>query len=160
VLLRAKESSLIGVALWIQITGTTLFAGDEIKAGRYGEHSNDIWDDLRDAEKIRAIIRAHPTREVGNVVLSAASESVHTALIVGPLIYGPGNGPVNKRSIQAPQIAKTILQDRRGFHFNAGLNRRSTIHVGDLGLLLSTMVNSAVIRTDCKAFILHRQALW
>lgn len=45
--------------------------------------------------------------------------------------------------MQAPDIARSILQDGRGFRFNAGLNRWSTIHVGDLGEVVNVLVQAA-----------------
>ena len=73
----------------------------------------------------------------------SASENVHTALLVGPMIYGSGKGALNKRSMQAPDIARSILQDGQGFRFNAGLNRWSTIHIGDLGEVVNRLVEAA-----------------
>ena len=126
------------------MSGATLFAGSEIKQGKFGDYSDQIWDDVKDAEEIKAAIRDSPTRAVDNLVISAASGSLQTALIVGPLIYGSGQGPINQRSIQAPEIAKAVLNDGSGFRFNAGLNRWSTIHIGDLGELLTKLVASAI----------------
>ena len=45
--------------------------------------------------------------------------------------------------MQAPEIARSILKDGRGFQFNAGLNRWSTIHVGDLGEVVNKLVQAA-----------------
>ena len=59
------------------------------------------------------------------------------------MIYGPGKGPLNKRSMQAPDMARSILKDGHGFRFNAGLNRWSTIHVGDLGEVVNKLVEAA-----------------
>lgn len=59
------------------------------------------------------------------------------------MIYGLGNGPVNKRSMQAPDIARSILKDGHGFRFNAGLNRWSTIHVGDMAEVVNKLVEAA-----------------
>ena len=132
----------MGTAFWIQISGASLFAGDEIKARRFGEHSDEVWDDVRDLEKIKSTIRDSPAREVERLLLSA-TEKVQTALIVGPMIYGPGNGAVYKRSMQAPDIARSILKDGQGFRFNAGLNRWSTIHVGDVGEVVNRLVEAA-----------------
>ena len=38
-------------------SGATLFAGPEIKAGRFGEHSDEVWDNVRDIQKIKLTIR-------------------------------------------------------------------------------------------------------
>ena len=59
------------------------------------------------------------------------------------MIYGSGNGALNKRSMQAPDITRSILKDGHGFKFNAGLNRWSTIHIGDLGEVVKKLVEAA-----------------
>ena len=56
------------------------------------------------------------------------------------MVYGPGSGPLHKRSIQGPDMARSILKDGHGFRFNAGLNRWSTIQVGDLGEVVNRLV--------------------
>lgn len=82
------------------MSGATLFAGPEIKAGRFGEHSDEVWDDVPDTQKIKLTIRDSPTQEVENLLLSSSSQILHTALVVGPMLYGSGSGPCNRRSIQ------------------------------------------------------------
>ena len=77
------------------------------------------------------------------VLLSSSSENVQTALVVGPMIYGLGNGLFNKSSMQGPSIARSILRDGRGFRINSGRNRWSTIHVGDLGEVVNELVKAA-----------------
>ena len=61
------------------MSGATLFAGPEIKAGRFGEHSHEVWDDVRGIQKIKSTIHDSKTREVKNLLLSSSSEGVHTA---------------------------------------------------------------------------------
>jgi nucleoside-diphosphate-sugar epimerase len=68
---------------------------------------------------------------------------VKTALVVGPLIYGVGRGPVNQRSVQAPEIAKATLTLGHGFKLNEGKNIWSNIHVHDLANLVSLLVEAA-----------------
>lgn len=80
---------------------------------------------------------------VENLVISQTSSSVKTALIVGPLIYGVGRGPVNQRSVQAPEIAKATLKLGHGFKLNEGKNIWSNIHVHDLASLVSLLVGAA-----------------
>ena len=59
------------------------------------------------------------------------------------MIYGSGNGACSKRSMQAPDMARSILKDGHGFRLNAGLNRWSTIHIGDLGEVVKKLVEAA-----------------
>lgn len=80
---------------------------------------------------------------VENLVISQAPSSLKTALIVGPLIYGVGRGPVNQRSVQAPEIAKATLKLGHGFRLNEGKNAWSNIHVHDLASFVLLLVKAA-----------------
>ena len=117
-------------------------SGAEIESQRYGEHSDEVWDEVRDVEKLKSTIRASATRDMENLVLASSNEELHTALLVSPMIYGEGRGPLKRISIQAPDMARAIFKDGHGFRFNAGLNRWSTVHVGELGGLVSRLVES------------------
>ncbi|KAJ4406378.1 hypothetical protein N0V91_004587 [Didymella pomorum] len=128
---------------WIQISGATIYAADEIASGLFGKATGDIYDDLKDQNSILAAIQKNPKRVVENLVISQAPSSVKTALIVGPLIYGAGRGPVNQRSVQAPEIAKATLKLGHGFKLNEGKNIWSNIHVHDLASLVSLLVEAA-----------------
>jgi hypothetical protein len=128
---------------WIQISGATIYAADEIASGLFGKATGDIYDDLKDQNSILAAIQKNPKRVVENLVISQAPSSVKTALIVGPLIYGAGRGPVNQRSVQAPEIAKATLKLGHGFKLNEGKNIWNNIHVHDLASLVSLLVEAA-----------------
>lgn len=138
---RQKETGKPGY--WIQISGATVYASEEIGSGRFGNATDDTYDDLKDKEKILSTIQKNPKRVVDNLVISQTPSSVKTALVVGPLIYGVGRGPVNQRSVQAPEIAKATLKLGHGFRLNEGKNIWSNIHVHDLASLVSLLVGAA-----------------
>lgn len=142
--LQARNKEQQKPAHWIQISGATLFAGDEISSGRFGYASDAVYDDVKNQSQILSIIRNNAKRIVENTVLAQKPEIVRTALIVGPLIYGPGRGPVGQRSIQAPEIAKATLQLGHGFKLNDGENIWSNVHVQDLSNLVSLLVKAAI----------------
>ena len=121
-----------------------MFSGPDIKNGRYGEAGSRVYDDLQDIDEIRSIIAGNPKRVVDNLVLAQSPLKIKTALIVGPLIYGVGRGPLNSRSIQAPEIARITLQQRQGFRLGAGLSCWSNIHIHDLGSLFVALLDAAV----------------
>ncbi|KIX04973.1 uncharacterized protein Z518_05845 [Rhinocladiella mackenziei CBS 650.93] len=131
------------VGYWIQISGATVVAAAEIKAGRFGEASDKSYDDLRDEKEVGSLISANPARVVDNLA-SQEPTTVRTALVVGPLIYGEGSGPVNKRSIQAPEITRLTLQRKKGLRIGRGLNIWSNVHIHDLGNLLLALFEAAV----------------
>ena len=88
---------------WIQIGGASAVAAAEIAEGRYGQPSQEIYNDEKDVDRIREIIRGNPKRVVENDLLSQPAE-VRTALLIVPLIYGEGRGPLDQLSIQALKL--------------------------------------------------------
>lgn len=138
---RAKRTQSPGY--WIQISGATCFAAEEIASGKFGYATDNIYDDVKDQGSILSTLRNNPKRIVENTVLSQSSSLVKTALVIGPLIYGPGKGPINQRSIQAPDIVKSILKLGQGFKLNEGKNIWSNIHVQDLASLVAALVHAA-----------------
>ena len=141
--MQARKSDGQRSGVWIQISGATVYAADEIGSGRFGHATDDTYDDLKDQQKIISAIQNNPKRIVENLVISQDPSSVKTALIVGPLIYGAGRGPVNQRSVQAPEIARATLQLGHGFKLNEGKNIWSNIHVHDLASLVAQLVEAA-----------------
>ncbi len=126
------------------MSGATMVAGDEIAAGRYGEASDISYNDLTDTDAVRAVIKKNAGRTVDNLVLAQAPEIVRTALIAGPIIHGVGNGPVNTRSIQAPEIARVTLQRGKAPVIGKGLNVWGAVHIHDLGDLFVLLLDAAI----------------
>ncbi|KAJ9607137.1 hypothetical protein H2200_008209 [Cladophialophora chaetospira] len=133
---------------WIQISGGTLVAGDEIAAGRYGEAPEKSYNDLTDTEEIRAVVKKNAGRAVDNLVIAQSPEKAHVALIAGPIIHGEGRGPVNRRSIQAPEITRLTLQRGKAPVIGKGLNVWSAVHIHDLGKLFALLLDAAVSKNN------------
>lgn len=126
------------------MSGASMFVIPEIKSKTFGEPSDKVWNDLSGSDAITAEIRANPSREMDNFILSTNHGAIRAALIAGPLIYGQGSGPCNQRSIQAPNIARKTLEDKKGFQFARGLNAWSNIHIQDLGKLFVRLAEVAL----------------
>lgn len=135
-------------AYWIQISGASLFAAEEIAQGRFGEPSSASYDDVEDISKILSIIKDNPKREVEQTVLAQSPSEVRTALLPAPLIYGVGRGPCQRRSIQAPEMVRVTLELGHGIRLLAGKSAWSTIHISDLGELVRLLVQAAVKDAD------------
>lgn len=82
---------------WIQISGATLLAADEIRDGKFGFATEKTYDDVKDIKDVHSIIANNPKRVVDNLVVS--QDKISTALVVGPQIYGLGRGPSHTRSV-------------------------------------------------------------
>lgn len=133
---------------WIQMSGASIFSIPEIKANKYGEASDRVYDDLEDAKEILELIRSTPSRAVDNLVLSQDSSKIRTALIAGPMIYGTGHGAINKRSIQGPEVAKYALQNNQPYMVGKGDSAWSNVHNHDLGKLFSLLLQAAVEKRE------------
>ncbi|KAJ3542386.1 hypothetical protein NM208_g4124 [Fusarium decemcellulare] len=137
---------------WIQVSGASVLAMPELadKSRVSGSGGNNIYDDLLGMESIQSLIKHHPSRAVDNYMLSVASDTPHvrTAVVIPPIIYGQGRGPVNKRSIQIPELAKATLQRRKGLQVGPGLSRWGNVHIQDLSQLILRLVEKAVRGVD------------
>ena len=132
---------------YIQISGASALAVNELadKSRVPGSASNIIYNDLTDLESIKSLINQYPNRAVDNFMFSAAeNSSVKTALVVPPMIYGLGRGPVNQRSIQIPSLVNATLKRQRGLQVGPGESRWSNIHVADLSRIFLHLVEKAV----------------
>lgn len=142
------------------MSGASMFVIPEIEGDRYGEPPSTIWDDLNGISSILSTIQAHPSRRMDNYILSLDSTAVRTGLIVGPLIYGHGEGPGNQRSIQGPNIARKTIQDGEGFRFRRGLNTWSNVHIKDLGDLFALLTTTALDATSTSTSGTSSSAIW
>jgi hypothetical protein len=146
--LKARQEETKKPSYWIQISGATIYAAEEIASNSFGRATKAIYDDIKVQDKILSIIRGNPKRVVDNTILSQPPSVIRTALIPGPLIHGSGRGPVNQRSVQAPEIARSILKLGHGFELNDGENVWSNIHVQDVSSLIVLLVSAAVEGKD------------
>ncbi|KAJ5519357.1 NAD-dependent epimerase/dehydratase [Penicillium expansum] len=135
-------------AYYIQVTGVSVLAGPEVDNNSYGEPSDQIFDDLDSVAELRDIIRAYKDRRVvDNYILDLGSGGPKTAIVLPPIIFGTGKGPVNQRSIQVPALARAALLQRVGLYLGRGLSRWGIIHVSDLANLFVKLVEHAVNAT-------------
>jgi hypothetical protein len=146
--LEARQAEFKKPSYWIQISGATVYAAEEIASGQFGRATNTIYDDIKDQDKTLSIVRGNPKRVVENTVLSQPPSAVRIALILGPLIYGCGRGPVNQRSVQAPEIAWSTLKLGHGFELYDGENVWSNVHVQDVASLVMLLVSAAIEGKD------------
>lgn len=121
-----------------------MFSGPDIKAGSYGEAGGKTYDDLDGVQEVIDVIKASPARMVDNLVLAQNPSRVKTAIIPGPMFYGEGQGPLNTRSIQCPEMAKYTLQNGACFEVGKGGSVWSNVHVRDLGSLFALLFKAAV----------------
>ncbi|OAA56849.1 NAD(P)-binding domain protein [Cordyceps fumosorosea ARSEF 2679] len=130
------------VLLWIQISGASVLSGPEIANHSYGNASSRVYSDVEDIAELHRIVASSPKRIVDRLVTNLASGQprVRTAIVYGPIIYGLGAGPVNRRSIQIPGLARATLRNGYAPHVGKGLSAWSNVHVSDIAQLILKLV--------------------
>lgn len=109
----------------------------------YGEASSKLYNDYSSVNEIRSLITENAeTRVADNYLVNLKDPK--TALILPPIIYGKGNGPVNQRSIQVPELSRVAIQTRQTVQVGKGESAWSNIHISDLGAVFGKLVEKAV----------------
>lgn len=101
----------------------------------WGEYRSTEYDDWDGIDKVTSLPDDALHRVVDKIVLATSqkhSQSVKTAIVCPPTIYGPGRGPGNQRSFQIYELAKGVLQRKKPFVVGKGENIWHQVHVQDL----------------------------
>ncbi|KAF7562339.1 hypothetical protein G7046_g1774 [Stylonectria norvegica] len=142
-----QRKNLSDPAYWVQISGASALAANELASDSFvpGSESSEIYDDYPNASGFWNLIQAHPSRAVDNYILRVASDtpSIKTALVVPPIIYGLGQGPIHQGSVQIPALAKIALERGHAVRVGQGLSRWGNVHVRDLGRLFSSLAENS-----------------
>ncbi|KAL3957052.1 hypothetical protein ACCO45_007630 [Purpureocillium lilacinum] len=161
---RCRRDRQTNPAYWLQISGASALAAGELADASYvpGSPSDAIFDDLDGVSDIIAVIKAHASRAVDNYVLDVAASSpqVNTALVFPGIIYGQGQGPVNQRSIQIPNLAKAVIQRGRGVQVGQGLSCWADVHVQDVGSLFVALVEKALAHAEANSQLWNTNGLY
>ncbi|KAI0877026.1 nucleoside-diphosphate-sugar epimerase [Hypoxylon argillaceum] len=133
---------------WIHVCGTGILQWYDWDHNRYGQPPlpEQKYHDIDDIDRILTIPHHAYHRDCDEIVLGANNLSGVKTLIVGPpLIYGPGRGPVNQRSIQAYNMARYTLEN--GFApimSGEGSPEWDNVHIHDLGAFFALAVDAAL----------------
>jgi nucleoside-diphosphate-sugar epimerase len=69
--------------------------------------------------------------------------SVRTALVLAPMIYGKGEGPIKQSSIQLPSLARVTLNRGHVVRAGPGKNYWGNVHIADVGRLFAQLAEQA-----------------
>jgi nucleoside-diphosphate-sugar epimerase len=119
-----------------------------VHADRYGEPSDKVFNDLEGVDELTHLPDHAQHRHVDAIVLAAAErhgDSVKVAIVCPPCIYGPGRGPVNGRSRQIYNLARTALINQKVYVFGRGLARWNFTHIHDVSCLFALLADAAAI---------------
>jgi len=141
----AKGHSKEHPGFWLHTSGTGILTWKDSEDGTFGEApSQPPYDDLENVSGLTGLPDKAFHRDVDKIVLGASSESVKTAIVCPPTIYGPGRGPGNQRSRQVYDLAKATLQQGQAPQLGKGLTEWDNVHVHDLSDLWVLLVDAAV----------------
>ena len=83
-------------------------------------------------------------RDIDKLVLESGSDSVKTAIVCPPTIYGPGRGPGNQTSRQVYDLARITLKLGQAPQMGKGLSEWDNVYVQDLSDLFVLLIEAAV----------------
>ncbi|PMD35844.1 NAD(P)-binding protein [Hyaloscypha variabilis F] len=130
---------------WIHVSGTGILTWKDSETKTYGEPpSQPPYDDLENVDGLTGLPDFAFHRDIDKIVLESASDSVKTAIVCPPTIYGPGRGPVNRRSRQVYHLARITLELGKAPQVGRGLTEWDNVHVHDLSDLFVLLVEAAI----------------
>ncbi|KAK3063982.1 hypothetical protein LTS18_011196 [Coniosporium uncinatum] len=127
----------------IHTSGTGILEVDDLLRGTYGTSVEKVYDDWKSISAVTSLPDEAWHRNVDKIVLAAGSDSVKTAIVCPPTIYGPGRGPDNQRSDQIYKMAEAVMKRGKGFYVGEGQNKWASIHVHDLSKMYMRLVEEA-----------------
>ncbi|ESZ95877.1 putative D-xylulose reductase A [Sclerotinia borealis F-4128] len=130
---------------WLHLSGTGILCWKDMETETYGEApSQEPYDDLEGVSKLTSLPDTAFHRDIDKLVLAAGSESVKTAVVCPPTIYGAGRGPGNQRSRQVYNLVRITLQKGQAPQLGKGLTEWDNVHVHDLSSLWLLLAEAAV----------------
>lgn len=132
---------------WLHTGGAGILTWEDMKHDRLGEHDEKEYNDWTAVSDLINLPDEAFHKNVDALVLTASKEnadSVKTAIICPPTIYGAGRGPSNSRSRQAYELAKFVLDKQFVPIIGQGKARWNYIHVHDLALAFVLLTEAAI----------------
>ncbi|RMZ80534.1 hypothetical protein DV737_g2887, partial [Chaetothyriales sp. CBS 132003] len=133
---------------YIHTSGTGILTNESILTGRFGDDFPKVYNDWDGIAELTNLPDDALHRNVDKIVLAAGSDTIKTAIVSPPTIYGRGRGPDNNRSIQVYRATEAILKHKKGFVIGKGENVWHEVHVQDLSDLYVLLAEAAAGSTD------------
>lgn len=137
---------------WLHTGGSGILCWETMRDDKkLGEWSDREYNDWTAVQDLTGLPDDAFHKNVDDLVLSSGSESVKTAILCPPTIYGRGRGPANQRSRQAYELAHFILNSQYIPIIGQGKARWNNVHVSDLAQLFVLLTEAAVSKkTDAE----------
>jgi len=113
----AKGHSKANPGFWLHISGTGILTYSDSEANRIGEPPVKEYNDLEGIQELITLPDSAFHRNVDKIVLETGttySDSVKTAIVCPPTIYGRGRGPSLTRSKQAYELTNATIKRKKG----------------------------------------------
>ncbi|KAL3483867.1 NAD(P)-binding protein [Aspergillus germanicus] len=133
---------------WLHTGGAgilTYFDSEMYKS--FGELGEKVFNDYEGVNELVNLPSEAFHRNVDEIVLRTGiehRESVRTAIIAPPTIYGVGRGPGSGRGRQVYELTSFILKEKYCPRIGKGLSRWNNIHVQDLSVIFDLLVGAAL----------------
>ncbi|EAW12617.1 putative nucleoside-diphosphate-sugar epimerase [Aspergillus clavatus NRRL 1] len=122
--------------LWIiHTSGTGILTVEDFRNNTWGIERTKEHNDWDGVDELLNLPDDSLHRNVDTIIIGAgqrAPDSVKTAIVCPPTIYGPGRGPGNQKSVQAYWLAAAVLKRKQGLLVGQGKNTWHQVHVQDL----------------------------
>jgi len=129
-------------SILVHTSGTSV-VGDP-PCGEPSEFSKKVWNDAK-PEDIRSLDIGQPHRKIDLEIFNAHDRGDVNAYIVCPsCIYGIGDGPVRRISIQIPNIIRASLRRKVVPYVGKGTNTWNNVHIKDLQALYLLVIKHAL----------------
>lgn len=137
---------------WLHTGGAGILCWETMRDdNKLGEHSDRVYNDWTAVEDLTGLPKDAFHKNVDDLVLESGSDSVKTAILCPPTIYGCGRGPSHQRSRQAYELAHLILEAGYIPIIGQGKARWNNVHVADLAQVFVLLTESAVAgKTDAE----------
>ncbi|KAF8598918.1 NAD(P)-binding protein [Ceratobasidium sp. AG-I] len=130
------------ISIFVHTSGTSV-VGDP-PSGEPSEFSKKVWNDAK-PEDIRSLDIKQPHRTIDVEIFNAHDRRDVDAYIVCPsCIYGIGNGPVRRISVQIPNIIRAALRRKEVPYVGKGTNTWNNVHIKDLQALYLLVIKHAL----------------
>ncbi|KAM5355510.1 hypothetical protein ACJ41O_002156 [Fusarium nematophilum] len=130
---------------WIHLSGTGILTWYDAEQKRFGEPPvpEQTYNDVKDIDRLLSLPDSAVHRDVDKIAQAANSDSVKVLIVSPPTIYGTGGGPVNKHSIQVPNLARAALELGYAPVVGAGKTEWDNVNIDDLADLFGKFVDAA-----------------
>ncbi|KAE8356168.1 hypothetical protein BDV28DRAFT_127762 [Aspergillus coremiiformis] len=130
----------------IHTSGTGILTVEDFRTNTWGLYRSKEHNDWDGVHELLNLPDDSLHRNVDKIIIEAGQrkpQSVNTAIVCPPTIYGSGRGPVNQKSIQVYLLAAAVLKREKGFLVGEGKNIWHAVHVEDLSDVYRALADAA-----------------